>query len=485
MFKSFSSNGWWQPVQASDEIYAAALPSLDDLVPFEGGTECSESSDCAVGWRCIGGACAPPQNTPGSNTTNEGVDAGCGSTGGGGSYGGGCGGVGVNPCTSPTPGGNGCGGSGGGSSADNCCGGEKCCRRGFDGVLNCECGPCYDEEEEEGGGSGKRCNKFCSDAAAATGALPGGCSQDFVCDECEDCALQGFVDHVQQYACQAKSAGAPCHCNNSICGTGSYCNGSTGSCVTVTTNPAAEPGGQEPGAQPPIPGTPDNPELDPDPQGTRPSLETEGPGGGEPVGCHISDCPSCFSCGIDGNCELTLICTNFYFYKIVTFTYTKKSAGHLGCNHAYPCLERCTRLRSTIAAFGGLLDGGATAAAGGGLYEGPQPDDPSWSLKQGTTHQTSVTCNTDDCEPIPCISSGQYTTWSVVRADGSSALSPGEADGRPAFTGGPYTQRTPFSCTKVTYEEEGYQEYTGYGVSVGEAYADAAAQAFAPYNSLC
>jgi len=200
----------------------------DDVLVFDnGGTYagCTDSSQCAVGWSCIGGACSPPKTTGSSDgDTNSGSSntdcpvepspvppppgSDCGGPGPVGSGSGGS--VGGGPCSKP-----GCGGvasspgPGGAPTGDDCCGG-RCCRISAYGV-SCYCGPCPPPG---------RCQKFCDSYKKSNGRDAEGCGGATTCTECETCKTFDFYTE-----CVPISSGGPCHC-----GGGNACRGACDRC---------------------------------------------------------------------------------------------------------------------------------------------------------------------------------------------------------------------------------------------------------------
>lgn len=174
------------------------------VVPTTGGSgstyqECFDSSSCAIGWKCVGNVCVPPNGIAGSNSS-ESNDTGCGTAGGG--DGGGGGGGSCSPAPSPPSAGGctktGCG-DGGGDGGDGggpnggCCSPFRCCR-----FTGCSCGPCPPPTP---------CSDYCNEYESATGDPAPGCGPDKSCDECSFCNEDG--------ECESRvDPNLPCYCDN-------------------------------------------------------------------------------------------------------------------------------------------------------------------------------------------------------------------------------------------------------------------------------
>ena len=306
-------------------------------------TGCNDSSDCASGWRCSGGYCVQPQNSPGSPSGPGGSsnDQGCGgNTSGGGNYGGGGGG----PCAATTGGSSGgrasggcvktgCGGvvgrpsNGGGAGVPlDCCGSERCCRIDQFGVR-CQCGPCPPP-------SG--CDRFCASYSQANGTSAPGC-ENKGCDECATCEFYAFQGVKNLYRCEKKEFGAPCYCGGeSKCEDCEDCR-SSGSCLPRGNECYPDPPPRPPAPEDDGGGDPCVDEITynticTEPGGPATSEGTCRTGGGEVVGdswiagdgfvcvlckytkeagdcgpepancnCH-ADCGECRRCGTTGRC---------------------------------------------------------------------------------------------------------------------------------------------------------------------------------------
>ena len=306
---------------------------------------CSDSSQCAVGWRCLGGFCYPPEDTPGS-LNNQDEDQGCGSTslpsdGGGSSSGGSLcgGGVSSTPssCSRPTCGVGGTpedfrpdGGTGykdgepeggyvstgrstdaatygGGYSTSsasyyNSCGGGFAVGRGGGGRggNGGGGGGGGGNGNNNGGGGGNppgvSCSPFCDGYSKANGSSSGGCEQ-LECNECSTCNQSEGV---------CESTIKTCNCpGGEQCGKCYVC--SNGSCVKSSLcKPPPEP----PPPSPPQPPTECQGTSVCDFSGGNPSC----PSGYDTVGeisaggnkcvicerceedCRVNGCPDCFDC---------------------------------------------------------------------------------------------------------------------------------------------------------------------------------------------
>lgn len=217
-----------------------------------GGTGCTDSSQCASGFKCSGGRCV--QITTSGGSGGSGGDYISGGGGGAGSCDGGpdgnnSSGNGTGGCSSPTPTGpNGggncttstCGQDGPNYGTDSDCCGERCCRYFGTGTginVNCYCGGCPGTNGSRCGeglepcGPGlacvngyctepKPCNKFCADYYEANGVEGAGCDPEWRCDECTECA--GTFEGGGNY-CTGK-ASLPCHCNGAEIAECDICN---------------------------------------------------------------------------------------------------------------------------------------------------------------------------------------------------------------------------------------------------------------------
>lgn len=189
-----------------------------------GGTACRGSGDCASGFACVNGRCVQKgsQESSTGGTCGEGVG------------GGGCGGNSVtisdnlgqviasgDVVTSqgtasgtiyktfawtPVYSDDGCTVTGcsleqcGGGMDGDCPQGERSCRYGASGAINCFCG----DPEPSG------CSIFCTAYSASSGEVAAGCS-GLACDECSYCE-EIFVS--ASGICKPRNSGSPCHCKN-------------------------------------------------------------------------------------------------------------------------------------------------------------------------------------------------------------------------------------------------------------------------------
>lgn len=331
---------WNNDIPGFEERTGAQIPGPSVLSSGGGGQKtiafCSDSSQCAVGWRCLGGFCYPPEDTPGSLSDQD-EDQGCGSTpspsadgestssssGSGGSICGG--GVSSTPlsCSRPTCGVGGTpedvrpdGGTGykdgepeggyvttgqstdaatygGGystspSSYSNSCGGGTY-RRGGGGGGNPPSPP-------GGGGGGGGCNPFCDAYSKANGSSAGGCGGN-ECDKCSTCNEDEGI---------CKSTKKTCDCPK-----GDKC----GKCYTCSDSSCKKSGNCDPPPSPPPPSPPQPPtECEStsvcDFEGGSPScpknyktVGTIEAGDGKCVicekceeDCRANGCPDCFDC---------------------------------------------------------------------------------------------------------------------------------------------------------------------------------------------
>lgn len=170
-------------------------PSLffGDLFSGTRRSGCQDSSQCAVGFKCVDGYCQGGDFIQ-ANSTIGAISQGCGDGESG------------DDCP-PSTVDNGCTKTGCGDEPDDCCGDVRCCRYfavAGELIVQCECGECEDE---------RACTGFCDSYFKATGDIAAGCrnnvnNQPLICDECDECGTQNLCFPKQD---------PPCFCREKPC----------------------------------------------------------------------------------------------------------------------------------------------------------------------------------------------------------------------------------------------------------------------------
>ncbi len=414
-------------------------------------------------------------DAPGAGGGPSGVGCGGGSGGSGSSY----------PAISSGTSSSG-GGSGGGGGGGACCGSSRCCKfRSFGTptiLTHCSCGICPPED---------RCQKFCADHSAATGSSGAGCQPGSECDECSSCERVGFSGTTDVFQCKTRPGG-PCHCPEGVkcaecqrCGSSGTCEsagsdcspppppsppqppggggggGGGGecaeSCTTFTVcgeSPSCPPGSRQTGSI----STPDKTCVLC--EKCTPANDDCGP---EPCDCNCeNDCPDCFICNAEGECEPDPQCVEPYYFTIGLFKYIQNSYGYIGCDPREGCGSGCRIHTSTIAYFAGQLK------AEGDLG-------PSFKMvKSGEPFNAVVTCPVCPSS-LGCFSSELVQRYKAVRSDG---VTPAKVSygGRSMFDV-PYSYSKQYYCTVHTYVPVGEEiVITAYGDTLEAARASAEEQ---------
>lgn len=463
-----------RPAPDADQASSSSNP-----IGATSATLCSDTSQCASGFACVGGICISVSggtdggvSTCGSTTDNSGSTS-SGSSGAPGGGGGGCGGPtggggnsgNTTSTSTSTPSGpcvkSGCGtkpslgnsagsaggsGGGGGGNGSDCCSDVRCCRIAA-GIVQCFCGPCPPPPKD--------CNIFCDNYAKLFGEPAPGCDPN-QCTECEECqdTLFGGKECVPTSSGPCWCPGNECNGTCASCQDDGSCQESCANCMTCVTlynvcecSPfsirccySACTTGLSPTNRCQIEAGKKCEERCPPP-----------PPGPEPCDCNChDDCPDCYLCGADGKCYPDPSCKDKYYAVAMYFHYSGNSAGQPGGTG--PCTQFFDEFRTQPAFFTGQLnapgDLGTTIIIKpgnqGGQSNGPGACSPSWG----------------------CPTAG-YTNLLAYRSDGVTSARASGINGFMFDTA--WCTRRSFSTFTDSYRPGGTVKYIGWGDTAPEA----------------